>query len=175
MSSGRCQAGCSLEECGDETETKVTKAAPKKLRKTGNDWRPKLLKALAETGNITDACRRAGITRDTFYRHRHEDPAFAAAAADALEVAVDNLELEARRRAEKGCEKPVFYKGREIARITEYSDTLLIFLLKAHRPEKYRERYDVSHGGELAIHPVIETIVRTREEARALSALPPPG
>jgi len=27
--------------------------------------------------------------------------------------------------------------------IKEYSDTLLIFLLKAHRPKKYRERYDV--------------------------------
>jgi hypothetical protein len=31
------------------------------------------------------------------------------------------------------------------------SDTLAIFLLKAHRPEKYRERYDVKHSGALTL------------------------
>ncbi len=44
-----------------------------------------------------------------------------------------------------GTEKPVFGSmgqglgSGEVGRIREYSDTLLIFLLKAAQPEKYRE------------------------------------
>jgi hypothetical protein len=33
----------------------------------------------------------------------------------------------------------------------EYSDTLLIFLLKGARPEKYRERADVRHSGKIDV------------------------
>ena len=53
---------------------------------------------------------------------------------------VPNLEDEARRRALQGVEKPVFREGRQVGTVTEYSDTLLIFLLKARRPEKFRDR-----------------------------------
>ena len=31
------------------------------------------------------------------------------------------------------------------------SDVLLIFLLKGHRPEKYRERYQVEHAGKVKV------------------------
>jgi hypothetical protein len=42
-----------------------------------------------------------------------------------------------------GVERPVTVAGeREVIR--EYSDRMLEMLLKAHRPEKYRERYDVT-------------------------------
>ena len=41
-------------------------------------------------------------------------------------------------------EKPTgWYKGEAGGYVTEYSDTLLIFLLKALRPEKFRERVEV--------------------------------
>ncbi len=33
----------------------------------------------------------------------------------------------------------------------EYSDTLCIFLLKAHAPEKYRERVDVKHASDIGM------------------------
>lgn len=49
------------------------------------------------------------------------------------------MEAEAFRRGVKGTEKPVFHQGVECGRIREYSDTLLITLLKANRPAKYRE------------------------------------
>jgi hypothetical protein len=37
------------------------------------------------------------------------------------------------------------FKGAECGRVREYSDTLLIFLLKATKPEKYRERHEHEH------------------------------
>jgi len=36
----------------------------------------KLLEALAESGNVSFACKRAGVSRDTFYRWRKDDDEF---------------------------------------------------------------------------------------------------
>lgn len=85
----------------------------------------------------------AGIPRAYCYELYHKDDDFMRAWDDAISGACDLLEQEAWRRAVKGTEKPVFHQGEICGGIQEYSDTLLIFLLKGHRPEKYRERYDV--------------------------------
>ena len=55
-------------------------------------------------------------------------------------------EAEAHRRAFQGTTKPVFFQGGECGEIREYSDGLAQFLLKAHRPEKYRERSQVDNN-----------------------------
>ena len=71
---------------------------------------------------------------------RRNDPDFAAAWQDALEEAVDWLELEALRRAVEGTEENWFSKGEIVGTITRYSDSLLMFLLKARRPWLYDRR-----------------------------------
>ena len=73
------------------------------------------LKALAETGNVSD---------------------------EALDIAVDLLEGEARSRAVEGVEQPRFHQGRICGTVRKYSDSLLMFLLRAHRPETFREGKD---------------------------------
>jgi hypothetical protein len=102
--------------------------------------RAAFLAALAETANVSRACLVARLPRRTAYDARAADPAFAAAWDAAVELGTDALEDEAVRRAHEGTVKPVFYKGAECGGIREYSDTLLIFMLKARRPERYRER-----------------------------------
>src|SRR4051794_28958869 len=111
-------------------------------------WYQAFLDRLAETSNVAAACRHAGISRQTAYVNKAANAEFAALWDQAIEDATDDLELEARRRAKDGCEKPVFYQGEECGSVREYSDTLMIFLLKAHRPDKYREnsRLDLSGG-----------------------------
>lgn len=103
------------------------------------------LKAIAEVPNITAACRVAKIDRKTAYNYRDADAAFAEAWEDALEAGVDTMEIEAHRRAVMGIDKPIYWKDQQIDTLKEYSDTLMIFLLKAHRPDKYRERVDHNH------------------------------
>ncbi len=83
-----------------------------------------MLIAYARTGNISQACAAVGIGRRSHYDWLDSDDDYAAAFRQAGEDAADALEAEARRRAFEG------------------SDTLLIFLLKGLRPERYRERYD---------------------------------
>src|SRR3982751_4565322 len=101
------------------------------------DWRPAFLSALGQTCNVVSACRAARVSRRTAYYHREKFPRFRDAWDDAIEDAVDLMEAEARRRAVDGTDRPVFYKGKQVGAIREYSDKLLIFLLKANRPEKY--------------------------------------
>lgn len=129
---------------------KKTNKAPKKRSRP--DWAPRFLEALCETANISAACAAAGVkSRQTVYTRRDSEPDFAVAMAEALEVATDTLELEARRRAKDGCDRPVFHQGIQCGTVREYSDTLMIFLLKAHRPEKFRDRLDLRHSGRVKV------------------------
>lgn len=115
------------------------------------------LATLAEVGIVRAACEAASIDPTVVYARRQEDPEFAAAWQTALDAAADRLEAEALRRAHDGWEEPVFGSGGtgvgtvEVGRIRKYSDTLLIFLLKGARPEKFRERVDTRVSGQLDV------------------------
>lgn len=98
------------------------------------------IKELAKGGNVTAAARAAGIARCYAYELYNADKNFAAAWDDACKESADVLEAEARRRAVGGVDKPIFQGGVQVGTIREYSDTLLIFLLKGNNPEKFRER-----------------------------------
>jgi len=102
----------------------------------------RFLDEFRQRGNITDSVRAVGIARATPYRWCEADPKFAEAFADAAEEALDLLEGETRRRAMGEVQTPVYHRGEVVGHIPRYSDSLLMFLLRAHRPEKYRERYE---------------------------------
>lgn len=113
----------------------------------------KFIEHFREYGNVSTAVALAGIERRaTVYDWQEHDDQFAAAFREAEIVATENLEHEARRRAVEGVEstKGIYDRqGNMIAEETEtkYSDTLLIFLLKARAPEKYRENRTVEISG----------------------------
>lgn len=118
------------------------------------EWATDFLASLTLTPNVSEACRAAGITRKAAYDLRKADPAFAEAWQDALEESTDELVSECWRRAKDGTERPVFYLGAECGRIREYSDTLAIFLLKAHRRGVYGDKLQAdltTNGGPLAV------------------------
>src|SRR4051794_11696208 len=109
---------------------------PTLKRERRTPWEVPFLESLARTGNVSASADAASVHRSTVYEHAERHPDFAEEWETAVEIAVDALELEARRRAFEGTEEPVFYKGQQCGKIRKYSDTLLIFLLKAHRPQK---------------------------------------
>lgn len=92
----------------------------------------RLLKKLAQGYSVSAACRAERIARNVYYEWRKDEPDFATRADGAIEEGTDALEDVARRRATA----------------STGSDTLLIFLLKARRPEKYREKQTIEHTGE---------------------------
>lgn len=117
-------------------------------RTRNRNWKKVFLDALEDTASVTVACRRAEVSRKTAYQTRQRDAEFAAQWEEALHLGVYTLEDEAIRRARDGVTKPVYQQGREVGAVQEYSDTLLMFLLKAHLPERYRENLDLTSGGK---------------------------
>jgi hypothetical protein len=116
------------------------------------DRRGVFLRALADTGIVTIAAGIAGITRARAYQVRKEDSDFAAAWEEAEEQAADALEAEAWRRAVAGVPEPLVSSGRVVRdddgqplAIRRYSDNLLLALLKARRPDKFKDRAVVEH------------------------------
>jgi hypothetical protein len=111
---------------------------------------------MAHTGRITVSAKQAGVTWRTHYNWM-KDPEYAVAFEEARKMAGDFLEEEAIRRAREGVMRPVHYKGAHVDDVPEFSDTLLIFLLKGAKPERYKERTE--HSGEVG-HQV--TIIEHR-------------
>lgn len=128
------------------------------------DWKLVFLKELQRTGIVGTACKKAKISRSTAYKTRDEDVDFAAAWDIALDDATDNMEQEAWRRGVKGTVKPVYQGKEHVGDIREYSDTLLIFMLKGIRPDKYRERTDVHHSGKIDVSKLSDDELRAITE-----------
>ena len=106
----------------------------------GASKRARFLKGLRSGLSIAAAADLAGVARRTVYYRRERDDGFATDWDAAIEDGTDRLEDEAYRRALEGIEKPVFYQGKPIGRIRDYSDSLLIFMLKARRGDKFRDQ-----------------------------------
>ena len=134
-------------------------------------WRKAFLVSLAECGNVRAAAKAANVDPKTCYNNRTDDKDFAAEWQAALDLAADVLEAEAWRRAHKGVEEPVFYKGAICGTVQKYSDLLLMFLLKGLRPEKFREKVYVSTA---QLDQMIEgelKVLRGEEEAEPTEAV----
>jgi len=127
---------------------------PKKRAET----KAAFLEAYKNRLRVDLSCKDAKVTKTSIYKWRKEDPEFAAAFAEVRTLVAEALEDEAFRRAYEGNAKPVYQNGKQVGHVQEYSDLLCIFLLKAIRPEVYRDRYDVRtdstfrHEGEVKIY-----------------------
>ncbi|HVZ41300.1 MAG TPA: hypothetical protein VHI13_18620 [Candidatus Kapabacteria bacterium] len=109
-------------------------------------WMPAFLAVLARTANVRLACFAAGVTRQHVYGVRSREASFREAWDAALDMAIDRLEEEAWARACEGVERYVISYGKPVLDETgkplverHYSDMLLERLLRAYRPQKYRE------------------------------------
>ena len=119
--------------------SRQAKAAPPKTpkRRTRNasppereklKWVQPFLARLADTCNVRASCEKAGVSRAVAYVHKGRSSEFSKAWDEAVDDGVDVLEFVARQRS---------------IRVDAPSDLLLIFLLKAHRPEKYSDKIKV--------------------------------
>jgi len=108
-------------------------------------WKPsvqkRFIEELADTGSVTAAARAVGMSVTSCYRLRRAPGAegFAAAWEAALAEASKRLVDIAFDRAINGTEEPVLDKHGNCIHIRQRTnDRLLMFLLRAHHPERYR-------------------------------------
>jgi hypothetical protein len=127
------------------------------LSERKKDWRWAFLAHYARTLNVSESCERARVSRSTVYRHRARFAGFRRRWAELREGAVDALEAEARRRALSADDRA--------------SHTLLMFLLKAHRPETYGDRGRAPPPPEADAPPVLTAEVVATLSTDELNAL----
>lgn len=104
---------------------------PAKTTEQGEQAQKKrYLSAVEQVGTLTAGCRAARVSPHTVYQWREFDLEFSLLEQEARNRCADELEAVVIRRAKRR------------------SDLLAMFMLKAMRPEKYRERFDVTTGGQ---------------------------
>ena len=96
--------------------------------RANDQQKERFLEAHANGATVCDAARSAGVHRGTVYKWRERDPDFALAWREARDKFVQELEMEAYKRAIEG------------------SDRLLIFLLRSYKPDTYSEKRKQEHG-----------------------------
>lgn len=131
------------------------------------------LHILSETCNVGKACKAIDISRQTAYNWKADSPEFAAQWEGAMKIGRSALEDEAHRRAFEGNEERVYQNGQCVDTVRKYSDTLAIFLLKAHDPDKYRENSKVELSGNLAVSNMSEDQIRAELAALAATGVVP--
>jgi hypothetical protein len=129
------------------TDRTLNARTPKQRR----NWQPAFLEALEKGHTVAGACKAANVGRTTAYEARQRDEDFAVAWRDLEEHAIEVLEAEAYRRAIDG------------------SDRLMMFLLKARRPDVYRERMDVRHGDDPEMWQHVRRRVDVEERVRRMT------
>jgi hypothetical protein len=125
---------------GVPRKTKLTLVAAKKpqLRKTApRDWSKekarRFLTVLADTCNVSEACRRSGVPMTVAYRRRKMDAAFRAEWAESIAIGYQRLEAVLLERAFNGTERVVTKRDGSEERMREYPNQLGLQLLKMHR------------------------------------------
>jgi len=119
--------------------------------------RQKLFLDLLKSGESASiAAQKCHISVRNAYRLREKNAKFAKLWSESVDYCVESAETELRRRAVDGVDVPVFFKGEKTGTKKEFSDQLLLAYLRANRPEKYRDRSEVRHEGEVRTMIILE-------------------
>ncbi len=122
---------------------------PGRLPKFSTALFERVVTEIRDGAPTASAIEKQGIDHSTFYRHlqRQPDlvPVLQAAQIERDRVRnaarIEDAEQELKRRGIDGWTEPVFdAKGQLCGERRRYSDACLIFFLKAHKPEVYRDQ-----------------------------------
>jgi hypothetical protein len=133
------------------------------------NWHAAFLEAFAQCGIVNLAARQVKISANAVEKAKQRSPRFREAYFAAKENATQMLEAEMMRRAKIGIDEPVTIAGqREV--VKKYSDSLLMFMLKALRPQVYRDNYNLAlsnpDGSKLSLAPqqTVMALIQTDPE-----------
>jgi len=97
---------------------------------------------------VSYAAAAANVNRSNIYYWQEHDSEFEKAFKVAEQAATERLEREAWRRGVEGSpyKRTSYWHGEPVGtdEKIEYSDQLLMLLLRARKPDLYRERLDVA-------------------------------
>lgn len=101
------------------------------------------LKAFANEPFVTRAAEKAQVTKQSHYYWMRTDEIYKKIFEGMSDIIVGDLEEIGQIRAIEGVTKEIFFQGQVCGTEQQFSDTLLMFFLKAKRPDIYRERTSI--------------------------------
>ncbi len=138
-------------------------ATKSELTKLRQNWRAEFLARLAETSNVTEACKSADISPGTVYDLKRRDSSFAANWLDALCEGYDNLEMEMLFHLRNGESAEPGAK--------RYNFAVALRMLLAHRETVAREKARRAHVTVAEVRASIDRkVAEMRERVLAASA-----
>lgn len=140
------------------------------FRTISNPKKRAFLAAFAHRGQVVKAATMAGIHWQSHYNWLEQDDEYAKAFEKAKQVVADRIEDAFFHRAVNGTDAPVIYEGEITDTYKKYDTTAGIVLLKALRPDKYRENVNLSGHVGLPVEDFYNRIAehhRQREEEKS--------
>jgi hypothetical protein len=145
----------------------------------------RIVQAVRDGAPTLTAIEKEGIDQSTFYRHLQRQPELvptlqaAQLERDRVRNAsrIEDAELELKRRGIDGWSEPIFdAKGQLCGERKRFSDACLIFFLKAHRPEIYRDQPTTIVATQVTITPEKEKdIMREWRSRLGATEVPAPA
>lgn len=134
-----------------------------------------IVEVLANTGHIWTACEAVGCAPSNVYKTRNLDDAFNDACNEAVAQYARKLHMAAEHRAVEGVLRPITGRVDKdqdgiIGYERQYSDSLLLAMLKKFDPEGYKDRQHVTHaGGTTNANVNVQAEVSLEDAMRGLS------
>lgn len=130
------------------------------LESRRRNWKANVLKAYAECGNVTKACKRAGVDPGLFYKARREDLEFAEAFEIAHRAATDKALEAVWQMGVEGEREPVVWQGEIVAYVRRRNFQATKFLLESMAPQQYSAKERVARIGMMSA----QELQKKREE-----------
>lgn len=140
----------------DDMPIDIHPCPPDNSYKFTSDKKIHFVEIVSQTGQISLSAKVCGVSIVTISSHRKKDKDFDNAVRYALELfsvrQMEMAEKELYTRAVEGDEKELTYRGYKTGqKIKEKSDILLMFMLKAMNPDKYRENTKVEQTNNVNV------------------------
>jgi len=147
--------------CGKPKLVLVPGTVPQMRKASKRSWDKKkaerFVTVLAETCNVSEACRRSRLPMTVAYRRRKSDAAFRAEWVEAIAIGYQRLEGVLLDRAFNGTEKLTIRKDGSEERMREYPNQLGLQLLRMHRETAIEADNDMA---EEDVEEIRERLVR---------------
>jgi hypothetical protein len=136
-------------------------------RARSHRWPKRFLEVFRQTGIVRAAAEAAGVDRTMAYKLRDKNPKFAAEWDKAILESTELLELHCLQRATQGETEEVWMNTKEgpkkVSTKKVKSDRLLEFMLRARKPQIYRDNVNAEitgpNGTPLAPVVIPQTVV----------------
>ncbi|HKA32756.1 MAG TPA: hypothetical protein VKH64_06060 [Candidatus Binatia bacterium] len=126
------------------------------FREVINHRQRAFLVAYVQSLGIRSAARLSGVSRQSHYEWLRDDPLYREHFERAKRMLADSAEEEVCRRAYRGYDTPVIYRGKITGYYKSYSDALAMFMLKGLKPAVYRDNAPLPINGPTHINITVK-------------------